>query len=337
MAFQNAVVGGGGELVRDSIHSRNYVPGVSGWTINRDGTAEFSGVTVRGDLFIGNPPSPPNPYIHGTVVGGVPSILIYDGTHAIPARIEGYDLGNEGGMVLDTGDGTVETTALALAGDFGELVYANVTGTLEDARVKIGRPFNEIIKLRATGAAAQDIEFGLDLLGTTPDTVPGRLYTVGEILMNSLANDANYSMRVVDGKVVSVQTVTTVNSGSDTNLGGANAQNVYLEDGYAYRVIVCIDHRSSTAGNRLDYKLWEGAVGGTQLGGTNRTFVENTATNFDHAVLIFVWRQVGTSIVSNMNLSAARAVGAGSCDVATNLAYSLLVEKIGDANKVGGL
>lgn len=37
-------------LVRESIQSGNYETGVSGWSINRDGTAEFSDITVRGSL-----------------------------------------------------------------------------------------------------------------------------------------------------------------------------------------------------------------------------------------------------------------------------------------------
>lgn len=53
--FNNSVVGGQGTLVRESIHSPDYVPGVSGWTINRDGSAEFNGVTFRGTLHSENP------------------------------------------------------------------------------------------------------------------------------------------------------------------------------------------------------------------------------------------------------------------------------------------
>ena len=40
--FGNPVVGGT-ELVRNAIKSSNYLTGVSGWSINRDGTAEFTG------------------------------------------------------------------------------------------------------------------------------------------------------------------------------------------------------------------------------------------------------------------------------------------------------
>lgn len=53
MAFNNPVVGGdGGELIRDSIKSRNYQAGVSGWIIARNGFAEFSNVLIRGGLVV---------------------------------------------------------------------------------------------------------------------------------------------------------------------------------------------------------------------------------------------------------------------------------------------
>lgn len=49
-AFSNPIVGGDGVLIRESIRSPNYVPGVSGWTINKDGTASFNSTTINGDL-----------------------------------------------------------------------------------------------------------------------------------------------------------------------------------------------------------------------------------------------------------------------------------------------
>lgn len=52
MEFSNSLVGGSDELVREGIQSRGYVPGVSGWRISRDGTAEFSDVGLRGGLIV---------------------------------------------------------------------------------------------------------------------------------------------------------------------------------------------------------------------------------------------------------------------------------------------
>ena len=53
MVFRNSVVGGT-TLVRPAIKSPNYVAGISGWSINADGTAEFNDVVVRGDLSSSN-------------------------------------------------------------------------------------------------------------------------------------------------------------------------------------------------------------------------------------------------------------------------------------------
>lgn len=41
MAFTNAITGGQGALLRTAIKSPNFLTGVRGWSINKDGTAEF--------------------------------------------------------------------------------------------------------------------------------------------------------------------------------------------------------------------------------------------------------------------------------------------------------
>lgn len=64
MTFSNPITGGQGALVRPAIKSPNYVPNVSGWSINKDGSAEFNDVVIRG----------------GTVVSG--TALYYNGTPA---------------------------------------------------------------------------------------------------------------------------------------------------------------------------------------------------------------------------------------------------------------
>jgi hypothetical protein len=46
--FNNSILAGLGTLIRTMIQSPNYVPGVSGWTINKDGSAEFNNLTIRG-------------------------------------------------------------------------------------------------------------------------------------------------------------------------------------------------------------------------------------------------------------------------------------------------
>lgn len=49
MTFQQNVVGGTA-LLRDAINSPNFITGQQGWSINRDGSAEFNSVVVRGTV-----------------------------------------------------------------------------------------------------------------------------------------------------------------------------------------------------------------------------------------------------------------------------------------------
>lgn len=50
--FNNPIIGGGGALIYPSIHSPNYVPLISGWSINKDGTAQFSSINVLGGALV---------------------------------------------------------------------------------------------------------------------------------------------------------------------------------------------------------------------------------------------------------------------------------------------
>lgn len=44
--FANSLLGGASKLIRAAIRSPNYVPGVSGWSINKDGSAEFRDIQL---------------------------------------------------------------------------------------------------------------------------------------------------------------------------------------------------------------------------------------------------------------------------------------------------
>lgn len=52
MAFGNDIAGGQGALLRPAIKSPNYVAGSLGWSINRDGSAEFNNITARGTIIV---------------------------------------------------------------------------------------------------------------------------------------------------------------------------------------------------------------------------------------------------------------------------------------------
>lgn len=57
MSFGNPIVGSGDQLIRNAIRSQNYVTGLTGWIIRKDGSAEFNGDVIinNGELFIQDP------------------------------------------------------------------------------------------------------------------------------------------------------------------------------------------------------------------------------------------------------------------------------------------
>lgn len=94
MQPDNPIVGGI-TLRIPAIRSPDYVAGVSGWTINVDGTAEFNNVTIRGTFITGTVPG-----AHVTISGG--QILIFDSTNTLVGQIDQNGivaLGTDGSLV----------------------------------------------------------------------------------------------------------------------------------------------------------------------------------------------------------------------------------------------
>jgi hypothetical protein len=108
MAFNNDIVSYT-ELLRPAIQSANYVPGVSGWTINRDGTSEFASGTFRGPVVILDPSS-------GVVLASIGA----DGNGSFQYVYVQSDL------II----GTLSVLAAIEAATRGLVGYYNTTGTL---------------------------------------------------------------------------------------------------------------------------------------------------------------------------------------------------------------
>ena len=51
--FSNPVTNASNALIRASVHSPNYVLNVTGWSIKKDGTAQFTGIVLIGGTFTG--------------------------------------------------------------------------------------------------------------------------------------------------------------------------------------------------------------------------------------------------------------------------------------------
>ncbi len=110
MAWSNPIIGGGNTLIREEIKSPDYVPGVSGWSIKKDGTAEFNDVTIRGELFVTDP--------DGSYV------RIYDENPGSGALIE-FGLPTASGSVLTPGSIT-STDSVPGVGEPG-LIFESAT------------------------------------------------------------------------------------------------------------------------------------------------------------------------------------------------------------------
>lgn len=52
--FSSPIVGGQSKLIRPAVQSPNFQTGSNGWTINKDGSAEFNNVAVRGQINAGS-------------------------------------------------------------------------------------------------------------------------------------------------------------------------------------------------------------------------------------------------------------------------------------------
>lgn len=52
--FDNSTTAGDGTLILTAIKSPDYSPGVAGWSVNRDGSAEFNDAVIRGTVVITN-------------------------------------------------------------------------------------------------------------------------------------------------------------------------------------------------------------------------------------------------------------------------------------------
>lgn len=90
--FSDPIIGGGeGKLIRAAIESPNYVTGVSGWHLDRDGSAEFQNATVRGTI-TGSTIIAGTPGGERIELGPAGEIKIYDAANNLVAILDEFGL-----------------------------------------------------------------------------------------------------------------------------------------------------------------------------------------------------------------------------------------------------
>ena len=108
MGFQNPIVAGLA-LIRDAIRSPNYAPGSAGWSVNKDGSAEFNNLLARATIILGDPNG------QRIVLDSVNDLIqIYDANNKLRVQMGGTESDR---MRLFTGDASE-----VLGADFGAAV-----------------------------------------------------------------------------------------------------------------------------------------------------------------------------------------------------------------------
>ena len=174
MGFVNPILGGGGALVRPAIKSPGYVPGVSGWSVNRDGDAEFNDITIR----------------EGTTVSGL--ALYYDGTPAAGNLIlsiaaaagvddfgnaypKGLAVGTSGGQMVQLTTTVGGGAVLLPTGVAAETLIAQI-GTAVDNRSAANQQL--IFQLSGPQQSGGERVFAQMLSEAADGSVPARLQLV---------------------------------------------------------------------------------------------------------------------------------------------------------------
>jgi len=208
MPFTDPVVGGT-ELIRDAIHSSNYVPGTSGWSINRDGSAQFNDVTITGgELLVSDVDGS---YIH-----------VFDENPGAGAVIAWKGADQPGHVI---GEGSLKTAWT------GVQAYASIDGPSQDGN---GNAVLSMYAESSTGdpatatLAAQSIN--LYAQSGTPSTVDIRTLgagqiTIGQNTSDTLLVDAEEIERPSGNRAWMLTFIDTNNATSALTLTGSN-QNV---------------------------------------------------------------------------------------------------------------
>lgn len=166
MTFKNSILGGAGKLIRQYIRSPNYVPNVSGWTINQDGSAEFTNLTARGNVTSNNV----------IAYGANGEILVYDSVPAAGNLICAIS-GGAGGGTDPYGNHyyqgiTLKPTALSAFAD--TITFDDGTGTY----------------LTSLQQTASDGSFSVSSTGATA-TSSMELFTPGSLFLQGLGPNGN--------------------------------------------------------------------------------------------------------------------------------------------------
>jgi hypothetical protein len=209
MPFTNEIAGGQGTLVRNWLQSQNFVTGVSGWQIQKNGNAEFNNGTFRGSITSGS--NPGQHVVINDAVNGY-AVSVYNTLNQLVAYIN--DIG-----VIQTQDPTGVGSSVDMFG--GSLTIAQGTDeTIIADQEHTGTQGNAtIITSFASGGASNG---GLNVwssgvgVGAQPPTVTAiERNTVGSIVVTDGLSTKNiFHAGIYSGQVAGGNGVWNFNHGA---------------------------------------------------------------------------------------------------------------------------
>jgi hypothetical protein len=181
MSFTDPIVGGESKLIRSAIQSPNYIAGISGWTINRDGSVEFNNALIRGSVSAG---------------GGVVLLDATGVTVQSTSTLEIYKISRTGGFVAARNPDDGSKVQISAAGVFvtpadpsplgvGVEFVALYTG-YDNPGAANENPFAVLKGVEYTGKSAPYIDMrGQAANDANPDNTS---------VMNLVADDINFNV-----------------------------------------------------------------------------------------------------------------------------------------------
>lgn len=146
MPFNNDIAGGNGALVRNQLISPNFVSGVSGWRIAKDGSVEFNNGTFRGSITSGTNPGQ-HIVINNSATGD--AVDVYDAGNNLVYLIDNTGLARAfyrgGGLAANTqvitGVGTIFFDKIPQTAHASSIAYfpnqSGVAGQMEDVHIQV--------------------------------------------------------------------------------------------------------------------------------------------------------------------------------------------------------
>ena len=300
MPFRDIIVAGV-NLVRTAIQSQGFLTGITGWRVEKDGTAEFNDATIRGELIVGNEADSHIVIDISASPDFVPFIAMYSGDsdEQDPAFITNDPIPASGRIPLtllsSDRDDSSERSKIEL--------YTGSDASPNDTFIELS---SEAVVLTNSVASLIFNTSGLDIDGTLT-------YDLATALLNVFGN-----IEIVSGYVVPGRVDTT----EDTSSSGAitTTETIVLTitapliNTVTYRITAYFLTQLSVATDVFVSRLREDDASGTQLqnarianGVTNSVFpcymeVEYTATATGNKT--FVVTLLRTSGTGNIVMNA---------------------------------